>query len=258
MASQDRPSIARDYALHMSAMTAGSSNLTRLSNFSVFPLSKDHLIPLVHYNVWRAIATNMTLLGSTHMFECRRQIDHRSQGVPPPMPENIPPSLQPTPLQRQIEHEPWIDLFPLPALRDALIRAQGLYDDCDLCFDMFGGFDAKDDKESYPRSRADTVLPSSLSSSPSSSSLLPSRTRPSTTVPRQTFNANTDPNENKGLVIWGNPEYIGSWEVSEGFARKWGWMISRGCGDLLRATDSHRRARGDDPISWEVLGIEYG
>ncbi|KAK5053173.1 hypothetical protein LTR84_002147 [Exophiala bonariae] len=238
--------------------TVGGSNQTGLPSFSMFPLSKDHLIPLVHYNVWRAIVTNMILLGSTQMFECQGQMDHSLDVVPLPMSSNIPPSLEPTYLQRHIEHEPWIDLFPLAALRDALILAQGMYDDCDLCYDMVGGFDTKGGQDPHPVPKMNPLAPSPSPSSSSSTSSLLSRTRSSTTVPRQTFNPDAETEENNGLIIWGNPEYIGSWEVSEGFARKWGWMISRGCGDLLRATDCHRRDRYDDPIKWDEFGIAYG
>lgn len=233
---------------------------TQRSDICIFPLSSDHLIPLIHYNVWRAIVTNMILLGSAQMFGCDGQVHHGALTIRLPIPPNIPPSLEPTPLQREVEHEPWIDLFPLPALRDALIRADGMYDDCDLCCDMVGGIVEKGEvKVEFDVDKLN-LSPSPPSPASSSSSYsFPSRTRPSTTTPRpppRPFNGDIDPYENKGLVIWGNPEHIGSWEVSEGFASKWGWMISQGCGDLLRATDSHRRARFDDPIQWDAFGID--
>ena len=35
---------------------------------------------------------------------------------------DLPSSLHPTPLQKQTRHRPWIDLLPLPSLRDAILQ----------------------------------------------------------------------------------------------------------------------------------------
>ncbi|KEF54972.1 uncharacterized protein A1O9_08624 [Exophiala aquamarina CBS 119918] len=243
----------RQHVLRVVEVAVGSQDPARrranISDF-IFPLSSDHLIPLIHYNVWRAIVTNMILLGSAQMLlgcQSGDTDDSLLRVVPLPMPRAIPPSLQPTLLQQEINHESWIDLFPLPALRDTLIRAVGTYNECDLCGDMVGAIVEKGGAEDAQRD--------GISSSPSSGA---SRNT-SITRPRGAPNPPSSavlPDENKGLIIWGNPECIGSWEVSEGFARKWGWMIKEGCGELLRATDSHRQARSDDPIEWESFGIK--
>lgn len=95
---------------------------------NAFPLSNDHLIPLIYYNEWRAVAINMILLGSVQMhLGCQGDdSDHSLLRVTPlPMPPAIPPFFQPTLLQQQIKHELWIDVFPLPALRDTLILVEG-------------------------------------------------------------------------------------------------------------------------------------
>jgi hypothetical protein len=47
-----------------------------------------------------------------------------------------------------------------------------------------------------------------------------------------------------GLIVWGDPSISFNWEVSEGFARKWGWII-QGCEDLMRATNYWRDKRGE-------------
>ena len=246
----------RQYVLRIAEATVGNQRPTRRSPYvssSVFPLSSDHLIPLLHYNVWRAIVTNMILLGSEQMLlSCQNDDDAHSlvHVVPLPMPPAIPPSLQPTLLQKQINHEPWIDLFPLPALRDTLIRAEGTYDECDLCCDMVGGIVEKDENHDVKPDR-DRPSPGSGASKNTA------RTNPKPRSTPHPSGSEGGSHENKGLIVWGNPEYIGSWEVSEGFAKKWGWMISEGCGELLRATDSHRRARSDDPIAWERFGINW-
>lgn len=59
-----------------------------------------------------------------------------------------------------------------------------------------------------------------------------------------------DDTEKKGLLVWGEPWMQGSWEVSEGFARKWGWLL-RGCWDLLESTNRWREVRGETRL--EVL-----
>ncbi|KAI1609491.1 hypothetical protein EDD36DRAFT_72672 [Exophiala viscosa] len=169
-----------------------------------FPLSTDHLIHLVQFNVFRAILTNMMTLRIDHMFSC-----------------TIPPSLEPTPLQRQVPHAPYVDLFPLPGLRDSLVRAEGEYDDCDLCIDLLGSISAP--HLEYRPTKVDSNL--------------------------------EDKNERKGLVVWGEPWRVESWEVEEGFVKKWGWMMRENCVDLIRSTDKWREVRGEEPLNWSEWGI---
>ncbi|KAF3398276.1 hypothetical protein F1880_005606, partial [Penicillium rolfsii] len=49
------------------------------------------------------------------------------------------------------------------------------------------------------------------------------------------------------LLVWGEPHDPGSWEVTEGFIKKWGWVI-QGCPDILRSTNKWRAQRGEHPI----------
>lgn len=51
---------------------------------------------------------------------------------------DLPPSLQPTSLQKEIIHHPWIDLCPVASIRDVLLRTIDQYDDEELCGDLFG------------------------------------------------------------------------------------------------------------------------
>ncbi|KAH6887393.1 hypothetical protein B0T10DRAFT_489750 [Thelonectria olida] len=54
-------------------------------------------------------------------------------------PNGRPESLHPTELQVAVPHHPWIDLFPIPRLRDNLLSAistQDPLDEDELCFDM--------------------------------------------------------------------------------------------------------------------------
>jgi hypothetical protein len=49
---------------------------------------------------------------------------------------SCPASLQPTSIQREISHHPWIDLFPIPQMRDNMLLAGDTYDEYELCNDL--------------------------------------------------------------------------------------------------------------------------
>ncbi|KAI1808416.1 hypothetical protein F4811DRAFT_500775 [Daldinia bambusicola] len=92
----------------------------------IFPLTLDHLIPLVQYNFIRGVLTNMAILGMQNAFaaKCSR---HWVGMTLFPAPSTIPESLQQTELQRNTPHEPWIDLIPDKKMRDNAILATGAY-----------------------------------------------------------------------------------------------------------------------------------
>ena len=107
----------------------------------VFPLSPDHLITLLQFNVLRGLVTNrsllLPLLKDDHLGECSSTA---LQILPSPTsPQEVPPSLQPTVLQRTIPHEDWIDVIPHPVLRDNLILSSGKFDEDGLWSDTVGG-----------------------------------------------------------------------------------------------------------------------
>ncbi|KAK9244236.1 hypothetical protein V1506DRAFT_507731 [Lipomyces tetrasporus] len=55
--------------------------------------------------------------------------------------------------------------------------------------------------------------------------------------------------ERTGLVVWGEPSDPYSWEVSEGFVKKWGWVI-RGCRELFMSPNYWREKRGEKKLFW--------
>lgn len=57
--------------------------------------------------------------------------------------------------------------------------------------------------------------------------------------------------ERRGFLVWGEPWRVESWEVSEGFARKWGGLL-RGCEEMMGATNRWRELRGEERIVLEV------
>jgi hypothetical protein len=57
--------------------------------------------------------------------------------------------------------------------------------------------------------------------------------------------------ESRGLILWGEPWDEGGWEISEGFARKWSFLLN-GCSALIDATNRWREARGEERLIVEV------
>ena len=50
-----------------------------------------------------------------------------------------------------------------------------------------------------------------------------------------------------GMIVWGEPWNISSWEIGEDLARKWPWML-QGCHDLIHSTNFWREKRDENPI----------
>lgn len=59
------------------------------------------------------------------------------------------------------------------------------------------------------------------------------------------------PNEQTGLIVWGEPWDSAGWEVSETFVRNWGWTV-KGCVELLESTNYWRTTRSEKPLVFEV------
>ena len=55
----------------------------------------------------------------------------------------------------------------------------------------------------------------------------------------------------RGFLVWGEPWRTSSWEMSEGYVEKWGWML-KGCHELLRSTNRYREQRGEDRLVVEL------
>ncbi|KAI9152238.1 hypothetical protein HJFPF1_09466 [Paramyrothecium foliicola] len=106
-----------------------------------------HLPVLIQYNVQSALSGNADTLGLSRLWLDYDAVSPLSQGqhaqdlVPTThvAMANWPPTLRPTPLQMSVEHHPWIDLFPLPRLRDNVLKALGdptICDEDELCHDL--------------------------------------------------------------------------------------------------------------------------
>ncbi|KAF2727324.1 hypothetical protein EJ04DRAFT_395206, partial [Polyplosphaeria fusca] len=51
--------------------------------------------------------------------------------------------------------------------------------------------------------------------------------------------------EARGLLCWGEPWRVESWEISRGFGGRWGWLLG-GCAEMREATVRWRRGRGEE------------
>jgi hypothetical protein len=111
-----------------------------------------------------------------------------------------PANLRPILLQNTVEHHPWIDLLPLPAMRENILSLGEAYDDEPLCHDILE--DLEDGRS--------------------------------------------------GLIVWGDPWEPASWEITEGFARKWFWVL-RHCVELFAATNMWRVRRGESKLFSDAL-----
>ncbi|KAI0131676.1 hypothetical protein F4776DRAFT_154360 [Hypoxylon sp. NC0597] len=169
----------------------------------LFPLTLDHLIPLVQYNFIRGVLTNMAILGYQNAFppECSR---HWINMPLFPTPSTIPESLQPTTLQLSIPHEPWIDLIPDKQMRDNAILAMGAFTREDIEEDVTGSISGK-------------------------GHLL----------------------ELTGLLAWDEPWRAEGWELTEGFIKKWPFLV-KGCRSMLESTNRWRALRDEEPLVVEL------
>ncbi|ODM14536.1 hypothetical protein SI65_10022 [Aspergillus cristatus] len=109
--------------------------------------TSDHLLTLSKVNVFRAFEAIMASMGMTPYPEWMHD-DAISpfSTLRPGIAEdtNLPLALRPTKLQKSLAHHPWLDFFPLPKMRDNLLRA-GEFDDEELCVDIMGFWDMSTD-----------------------------------------------------------------------------------------------------------------
>ncbi|KAJ5519051.1 Protein of unknown function DUF3425 [Penicillium expansum] len=103
----------------------------------------DHLLSLSKLNIQHAIIENTRSIGMT--MEWMQDDDAISifNTTIPGFSVSIPPSLQPTELQRRIPHHPWLDVFPFHTMRDNLIALQHIINDEDLCHDLMAFWDTR-------------------------------------------------------------------------------------------------------------------
>ncbi|KAL3477098.1 hypothetical protein BJX99DRAFT_226698 [Aspergillus californicus] len=112
------------------------------AEFSAGSPRTDLLLGLTRVNILRALTANIDVLGYTAAAmhdDAESPFAIAGPGRGPVRPVTVLPSaLQPTPTQLSIAHHPWLDLLPIPKMRDHLIVAGDSIDDAQLCHDMCG------------------------------------------------------------------------------------------------------------------------
>ncbi|KAK9358876.1 hypothetical protein V1504DRAFT_257805 [Lipomyces starkeyi] len=109
------------------------------NNHALGSPTADHLLTLIHFNVFRAMVSNIFTLGlSLESMKDDNALSPFSTMNSGCRDTTLPSSLRPTRLQRTIPHHPWLDFFPTPMMRDNLLRAGDSSDDLQLCIDIMG------------------------------------------------------------------------------------------------------------------------
>ncbi|TVY14621.1 hypothetical protein LARI1_G006164 [Lachnellula arida] len=55
----------------------------------------------------------------------------------------------------------------------------------------------------------------------------------------------------RGILVWSDPWCSDGWEVTEGFAKKWSFLL-KGCSELMESTNRYRASRYEDRLIVEV------
>ncbi|KAF7920179.1 uncharacterized protein EAE97_011520 [Botrytis byssoidea] len=113
-------------------------------NYSMGSPQTDQLLTLIQFNVFRALIKNTRTMGwNLDWLDCTIDplspwLNLSTKFVPG---AHCPQALCPTNIQRTIPHHPWLDLWPIPQMRDNLLLHAGSYDEDRLCNDLveFGG-----------------------------------------------------------------------------------------------------------------------
>ncbi|CCD34321.1 hypothetical protein ACHAPC_003029 [Botrytis cinerea] len=113
-------------------------------NHSMGSPRTDQLLTLIQFNVFRALIKNTRTIGwNLDWLDCTIDplspwLNLSTKIVPG---AHCPQALCPTKIQRTIPHHPWLDLWPIPQMRDNLLLHAESYDEDQLCNDLveFGG-----------------------------------------------------------------------------------------------------------------------
>ena len=202
----------------------------------------DHLLHLIYYNVFRALHRNKEILSQTAISlapdhdhnqpKILSPADFPSYAVTFPATSDLPSCLTPTASQMNLTHSTWISVLPFPRMRENLVLWDRCYDHSDMVSELVG--DLVDGKK-YRSSR--TVQTPS----------------PSPDETGQLMISDDDDNDEvttsrNGLIVWGEPYRMESWEATPGFLRKWAWAVE-GCDELIRASNRWRMIRGEEPLT---------
>ena len=114
----------------------------------------------------------------------------------------------------------------------------GLYNEEELCEDLVGFVCDTQDKTDYVRDvqTYGEIMKASRSSSPQVEG---------TEAPMDTSRQSI-----AGLIVWGEPWDVKSWEMTETFYRKWFFLVSDSL-ELIESSNRWRAERGEPPLQIE-------
>lgn len=118
-------------------------------------------------------------------------------------------------------------MMPFPAMREALIRCETSFDHAEFANDVIG-----------------SLLPADLFALPSALTFREPAPKRQLLLSSGADEVTTDQN---GLILWGEPYLVESWEATPGFLQKWAWALE-GCEDLIESSNRWRVMRGDEPM----------
>lgn len=212
----------------------------------IFPLSTDHLLHLIQFNVFRAFVSNKRTLNvlltgwtgtPSSPTTCPIGGPYRDDTMIYPLNPNIPLCLRPTQVQQTRLHSLWINLIPFPRVRDNLIRHEGTYDHWELLQDLIGSLINFTPSQEQRRTLYSFTV-----------------TDPKPKGPLLTTGCDEDEVTagRNGLIVWGEPYEMHSWEATPAFLEKWAWAV-QGCYELFESSNRWRRLRGEEPMRFSDL-----
>lgn len=121
-----------------SQITVSRFEQSTLRNYMLGAPAVDDLLTLIPFNMYRALISNAQVLGYK-----LDEINHdsavsRFYSTTLKSDWQCPASLCPTKIQHLVPHHPWLDLFPIPRMRDNLILAGSSLDETELCTQLVG------------------------------------------------------------------------------------------------------------------------
>ncbi|KAE8366011.1 hypothetical protein BDV27DRAFT_156310 [Aspergillus caelatus] len=223
---------------HLAAEPVSSSNqvqtVSHRSSKSGVSLPADHLLHLIQFNVLRGVHHAKYILAGSSAFiipgiekdEIRPgHVWFLGSSIFFATRPGLPESLVPTSLQMDIVHSTWINFLPIPKMRDNLIAKESCFDHAEFVRDLLG----------------DKIVEYMFGS------LRPSKPPIASTLALTDGDDDDVTASRQGLILWGEPHRVESWEVTPGFIRKWAWAME-GCEELIVSSNRWRIIRGEEPI----------
>ncbi|UPL01523.1 hypothetical protein LCI18_012457 [Fusarium solani-melongenae] len=214
-----------------------------------FPITPDsRLLHVISFNVSRAILTNYFILSTIPLETTRFCSICRVFTLPAleiGVEITLPVSLMPTHVQEQVPHPGWVDLFPSPKLRDNLIFALQKYDIdedvflLDLVGEAFGKLCLTSDEVEEQSALVDQRQPAPVAITTEEGDTITPANLASSWIGES------------GLISWSDPWDTAGWEMTESFAKKWGFLLI-GCEDVVNAANKWRETRGENPLIVEI------